>query len=63
MGKKRKLRGVLTGGLPDIERAFEILTQGLKADNAAWSLEMEETKSFGDKGPLHKKNFGFILEE
>jgi hypothetical protein len=61
MAKTRKLRGVLTGGLSDIEAAYAILKKGIQDSDPNWLVDVYETRPFGDRGPLHKINFGFEL--
>ena len=63
MAKTRKLRGVLTGGLPDIEEAYAILKQGIQESDPNWMVDLYEVKPFGDRGPLCKINFGFELKQ
>ena len=60
---KRNLRGRITGGLDDIELAAKILHDGLLSQDERWTLQMKEVSRFGDKGPLHKLNFGYTLQD
>lgn len=60
---KRNLRGRITGGLDDVEKAAKILHEGLLLEDERWTLESKDISRFGDVGPLHKLNFGYTLKE
>lgn len=58
---RRKLRGQYTGGIADIQEFYGDLKA--IAEAKGWTLTWEETKPFGDFGPLHKLTFGFEKPE
>ncbi len=57
MSRNRQFRGRFTGGLEDVEEFKQMLLDSV--DQSKWALTWDETKSFGDFGPLHKWTFGF----